>query len=279
MIKKIITRILELVFTLVLFLLITCLIFVNTIGSKNYMLNLLAKNNYYEEVYHDIRNVIEGYTIQLGISDEELDSLYSKDKVREDVGILIDGIYENKEIKINSGPLTDKLEEIINNRLKENNRSASSEEREAIKKLKSDVADVYEGGIIFSSKYINSIGKAYAKISPYFNYAIIIMVMLSIILLASLLLINRRLKSKIRSVSTSLLAVGLISLIIKILLEHKFQNILILSGAFSKLIVSIINNIFFAYLVIGIILCVIGIIGIVFGTMRRKTKVADTKDA
>ena len=45
----------------------------------------LDTNNYYDQIYNHSKSTIEGYTYQLGLEKELLDSLYSKDKIKKDI--------------------------------------------------------------------------------------------------------------------------------------------------------------------------------------------------
>lgn len=269
MIKKTIIILNEIVLTIFFLLLLTVLVFKKTIGDKKYLLSTLEKNNYYEEIYHHSKSTIEGYTFQLGLTEDDLSNLYSKEKVKNDIDTLINGIYDNKEIKINTEEINQKINDIIINRLKENNRTPSLTEQQAIKQLQDNVSEVYQNEIAYSLKYILKLKQIYQKINFWINKVIGLLIIINLILIIILYFLNKKSKTFIKSISKSILATGIIFILIKILLINKFQHLVILNSILSKLIIFIINDIFKTVFTIGIVLSLISIIGIIIGERKH----------
>lgn len=270
MLKKIMIRLTELLLTISLFFFLVVLVFFTTIGSKKYMLTMLNETDYYDSIYNYLKSTIEGHTIQLDLDEDTFNSLFSKEKVKEDVNILVDGIYENKKVEIDSSSISDKIEEIVTNRLKENNRAPSSDEQKAIEQLKKLIGNIYQKGITYSSSIITKLGDNYAKVASVKWYIIFILLGIVIFLGGILLLLNKKLKNKIRSISTATLATSFILLAINILLRGHFQNISFFNSAFTSLAVSTINNIFNHFLIIGIILCILSLASIYLSSRVKK---------
>ena len=162
-----------------------------TILNKKYILSYLEKNNYYDKVYHDSLSTLEGYTIQVGLTSEEVEKILPKEKVEVDIKNFIDCIYKNQELKIDATILTDNLEGLIQEKLKENHRDATEEEVVAINNLKKQVADSYEDKIIYSKKYALKLRDSYHKFSCYQNKILFLLFSLEFFLLALLGLITK----------------------------------------------------------------------------------------
>ena len=79
---------------------------------------------------------------------------YEQEKVTNDIKNLINYIYDNQELKIDTKSLSNNIEELIQNKLRENNRSATQEELIGITNLKKQITDSYEDKILYSKKYI-----------------------------------------------------------------------------------------------------------------------------
>ena len=107
-------------------ILLVALVLMSTILDKKYILSYLEKDNYYDKVYHDSLSTLEGYTIQVGLTGGDVEKILSKEKVEVDIKQFIDCIYENQELKIDATYLTDNLEGLIQEKLKENHREATN---------------------------------------------------------------------------------------------------------------------------------------------------------
>lgn len=278
MLKKITIILNQLLLILFAALLIITLTLFQTIGSKAYLLKTLEKNNYYEQVYQQSKSTLEGYTIQLGLEDSILDTLYTKEKVTEDINILIDGIYNQKEITISTDSITQKLDEIIDNKLKENNHTSSQEEQKSIQEFQKTISSAYETEILYSKKYALKLQSVYSKIISLKNKTLIFLSSFTLIPTLIILILNRELKSSIKTISTALLSTSFLLISLKLLLESKFQHILIFSSIFSKLAIAIINDLLKIFFNTGILIGIISIIGIIIGVETEKISPKSKKE-
>ena len=76
MVKKIIIYIMNFFLVIFIFTLSSLLIFSNTILNKQYIKEILEKNNYYEKTYYNIQNDFENYILQSGLDKDILNNLY-----------------------------------------------------------------------------------------------------------------------------------------------------------------------------------------------------------
>lgn len=269
MIKKGIIYILNFALIICIVTLSSTLIFSNTIFSKQYMISVLKKNNYYERIYYDIQDGFKNYIMQSGLEEKILDDLYDQEKVNKDIAIVLDVIYENKDEKIDTDVIRKTLDNRINKVLKENNRTPDSEEKEAIKTFEDAIVETYSDGIAYSQKYIEKIGSAFVKIQKILSIIQIGIAILIAVLLVMMIVINRNLKENVKTIGIALFATGILEISIKLLLGTRLHNILILNTIFSDTLVYTIKEIVNYFFIAGVIMAIIGFVTIVLGSMNK----------
>ena len=81
MTRKILIRSNQFLLILSTTILLLAIIISITILNKKYILSILERNDYYNKVYYDSLSTIEGYTIQVGLTGEEVEKiLLSRDR-------------------------------------------------------------------------------------------------------------------------------------------------------------------------------------------------------
>ena len=273
MIKKIFLIMSSFLLTIILSILITLIIFNETILNKKYILNKLEKNNFYQLTYYDITNNLKGYTIESGLEESIIDELIDYEKVRNDINIVIDGIYDNSDIIIDTNLINTKLTTIIDKKLKETNRVPTVEELASIEVFVNTILEEYENGIVYSHNLVSSIKNLSFTINKFIPNIMIILIITSFILLLITMILSKKIKIMIKWISIPVFATSILFLLLNLLLEKEFQHILIINVIFSKLLISIINGIFNLFFKVGIILLILGFIGSIIGVERKKKKV------
>lgn len=271
MFKKIITYSISFVLCVGITILISLMILSSTILNKNYTISMLEKNDYYKETYNTIVENFDNYIMQSGLEKSALENLFDEEKVKQDVSQVIDAIYENKEIKIDTQSIRQELDNRINKVLEQNNRIAGHEEKESIKEFEDVIVNAYANGVSFSKEYVEKVGGVFPKIEQAATSAKIICAIIAVVLLALIIVINKNIKQNLKCIGTSILASGILLCIVKLFIGDKVQNILILSKAFSETIKSMVYNIANTFLVVGIITIIIGVIMIIIGG-KKSTK-------
>lgn len=269
MFKKIILNLESFVLAIFLFGLIILLVLSNTVLSKNYLLNYLEKNNYYEQYYNHINETLKGYIIQSGLEEDILQSLYDQEKVKEDINILINNIYQNKDEKIDTNIIKVRLENIINKQLELNNQLINQEEKESISSFVNTIQEVYLDEIIISKNLIDEIKPLYLKLDKIVFFLIIVFSILSIITILIINLITKNLKKSIQKVSVSLLTASLLLIFIKILLGNRFRHILIINALFSKILIGYIYQIINLFLILGIVFGILSLVGCIIKVDKK----------
>ena len=268
--KKILIFLNQILLTILLTIFLLTVIFFTTIGNKNYLLNQLEKNNYYDQIYHHSLSTIEGYTIQLGLNKDTIETLYTKEKVKKDIHILINGMYANQKMNIDTTEITQKLDQIINDQLKQNNRIPSPTEQQSIKTFKNQISTIYQDEILYEKKYIPKLQKIFSRILSLKKKVLIFLSILNLSFIITLLLLNKKTHTQFQSLSNSILSSALLLMMIKFLFQEKFQRIVILSNIFSRLLITILNHLFQIMFLTGIIMSIISIIGIILEIKHTK---------
>jgi hypothetical protein len=270
MIKKFITFLLNFILVVLVIILFGIILLSKTVLNKDYLKNVLKENNFYTRAYSDIKDEFENYTIQSGLELDILDDLVSNEKVTLDINSRLDAIFEKDDAVIDSEMIKEELNSRIEATLKENNRTPTSKEEEAILTYENTITDCYESGILYG-KQIHIPSNLLSKYLKYIIIAILIDTFLIII-------INRNLKTILNSIGVILLPVGLLILLLKPLLQHRVQNILIMDQKFSNCLIYILNDILEKCFKYGIIMVIIGILFILISSMYFFQKTIEDKN-
>lgn len=261
MIKKIISWIINLALIVLVFTLSSLQIVSSTILSKQYVMKTLEKSNYYEKTYNDIQEGFKNYIMQSGLEENILEGLCDKETVIKDINMLIEKIYEGKSINLDTKKIENKLDNEINRVLKKNNKKIDNDEKEAIQTFKNAIINVYNTSIVYSNSYIEQISLIYQKMNKVIKMAqIILIIAITIITIISVITLR---KQSIKNIGISLLATGILQIILKILVGNKLYNILILNSTFTETLINLIKNIMDTFFLVGIITSTVGIITII----------------
>lgn len=229
-IKNIISFILKFFLSILIILLTSIIILKSTILNKEYIKEVLEKENYYEKLSNSTKEEMKNYLIQSGFTEEIIEDIYTTNDIKNDVNRLIDQVYSNSEITINTDKIKTNLENNITSYLEEKNiEFSNSDELDRFVLL---IADIYEEEVGITN-YLNILQKVYLSVSEFIMPIIITLVALTFILITILLL----LKSKY-ILSVPLLTLTFTYLIISFYLKDKIaiDNLLILSQDISNLI-------------------------------------------
>ena len=238
--------------------------------SKQYVKNVLLKNDYYERTYANIKEDFKNYIMQSGLQESILEDLYDREKVNTDIDMVIDSIFENKKLNIDTKTITKKLDNRINAVLESNNRKPDAREKEEIKIFEDTISQVYNDGIVYSSESILEIANIYNKIQPLIIKIINLLGVLIMALLVIIFVINSNLKQNINAVGIALFSSGLLDIIVKVLVGDKAHNILILNTTFSESVIYLINSIISIIFVTGIVMSIIGFVLIIISNIEKR---------
>ena len=215
----------------------------STILNKDYILGKLDEANYYNNVYEQIKDSLAGYIGPSGLDEEVLENIYTREQVKEDINLIINNIYENKNDKINTEDIKEKLQNNIEASV--GSGLLTKENKNSIEDFIDKIADEYVQNISHDP-YFEKVGTVINKVKDMIGKVEGIIIFVPIILAVVILLLNiKQISSAIRFIAISILTSGVIGIVIKVFLETKINisNILIINDSFSEVIKNVINSI------------------------------------
>lgn len=274
MFKKIISYFFT--FILIIMLLTTSVLLIakSTVLDKEYVLSILDSTDYYNKTKQNIESAFGNYILQSGLEEDVIKDLYDDEKLKNDINSVIDSIYENKSLEIETGSIEEKLQERIDKVLEEHNKKLDRDEERAIEKFIKAITDSYITEVAYSTDMV-------AKISNIFNNQIKLLVSIGlitsiaslIVVLLIMLIIN---KSKIlHYLGIMLLSTGILIDLIPIVIKTNINinTLLILNSSFSEMGINLINNILKSTLITGTIMTILGIIVVIICSIFEKRKI------
>ena len=241
--KNIISIILAFLLMLSILLTVALQIVSSTILNKDYIFGKLDEANYYNNVYEQIKDSLAGYIGPSGLDEEVLENIYTREQVKEDINLIINNIYENKDDKINTEDIKEKLQNNIEASV--GSGLLTKENKKSIEDFIDKIADEYVQNISHDP-YFEKLGIIMNKAKDIVGKVDGIIIFVPIILAVVILLLNiKQISSAIRFISISILTSGLIGIVIKLFIEAKINisNILIINDSFSEVIKNVINSI------------------------------------
>ena len=232
-----------------------------TVFNRKYIINILEKNNYYNEVYKETQNTINSYIISSGIDKSTFNDIFTIDDIKYNVNNYIDYLYVNKELKLNNDTIKSNINNNINTYLDKYNIKLDSTKE--VDDLVNEIVKIYENETIFYKK-MDNFTKILKKVKKIVEITLIILVLTLTLLLIVL-------KSNIVNFfSSSLMSSGILVLFIKYILydKIKYSNILIISESFSNILNIYLRKLGNIIIISGVLLIIISII-VMFKEIKR----------
>lgn len=232
----------------------------STILDKNYIISKLEETNFYEETYNLVENNFENYIHQSGLEETALKDICSKEKVKQDINLMLSNIYEGANKKIDTTEIKDNLNKNIDN-LKVRNRQNSS----AIDQFVNHLCEEYESTLIHTD-YENRINEVYGKVTNILNKVRIATIIAMTVAVVLLIIVNIKKISKfIQAIGVTLLSSSLFEIIAYQIVTSKVDiaGIKIFNDTFSKTIVTIAQDVLNKVKTLGIISLIIAVVFII----------------
>ncbi len=256
-----------LIFTLSLFLVILLLLGIvkTSVYNQESLKETLKENNYYQKVYTQIKENMEDYIRSSGFSKEILENLYTEQDVKNDIDSFVSMIYSGKVEEFDSTKIKNKLDENINNYLKENNLKITDED--SLTSFVSELTEIYKNEIRFHDM-INSFVRVVPKLEKVLNIGIVVMLILVAINILILYFL------KFRYQGSAFITASLLTFFIRFVVYDKidFKNLIIFSDHFSEILQKILIHIADLIIIWGIIFLGIGIILTIIEALIRVKK-------
>ncbi len=224
----------------------------HTIFDKDYLMDVLDKDNYYDKVYNEIQEEMENDIMPSGFTNDIIKDTFTKEEVKDDIILFINNTYEGKITKLDKEALKEKINNNINDFLTKSNLKIT--DKTGVDNFLNDLVKVYQNEICLYS-YVDGLVNTFYKLSNIINKVIII----SLIILFTLIIISKLLL-KFNYLSSSVLASGLIILFIRLFIYERIDAnyLLIITDIFSNILTIVINKIGNYLFYIGIELVIVG---------------------
>lgn len=250
----------------------------NTILKKSYMEEQLEKTEFYAQMKDNIETTFKNYVLQANLDDTFVEDLMTEEKIKSDIGQILDEVYDGKEMTIETDSIKENLQQRIDEKLLGTKKALLTQEA---KKQIDDFIDViienYKSTIEISEPTIKQAGaivqKANNLISKYSNL-LYITFGITIALLSILYSSGRRVGIFNIYEAIAIMSSGLMLIITYVISRIKIDvdNILIYNKAVTNLIIDLIKNIQSDFIKYGIILFAIGLIIAIIENIITKAK-------
>ena len=270
---KIVINILKFIIMLIL---VVCILFfgiknivLSTIMDKDYVLNKLEETNFYSGTYELVESGFENYIAQSGLEEEVLNNICTEEKVKKDIGVIINNIYNGTNEEIDTTEIANNLNANIDKL-----DVRTSQNKSALDKFVQQICTEYKNTIL-NTKYENTIHEILNKTINLLEKLQTIVTIVTIISVICLILLNIKTISKLvgnlgtvllSSSITILVAINLINANINISAIKLFNNV------FSSSIVTILQEILSKINKFGIIILITSIVIILINAIINFVK-------
>lgn len=276
---KIVINILKFIVMLVLVL---CVLFFglkniafSTILNKDYVLNKLEETNFYSGTFELVKSGFENYIAQSGLEEEALNNICTEEKVKNDIGIIINNIYNGTNEDIDTTEIANNLNANID---KLNVRTPQNQK--ALDKFVDQICTEYKDTIL-NTKYENTIHNALNKVIQIMEKLQTIILIVTIIGIICIILLNvKNIYKLVGNIGTILFSSSLVILIaIKLLnVNVNISAIKLFNNTFSNSIVTVLQDIINKINNFGLILLIISIILIILNSVIYILKFKETNN-
>ncbi|MBR2708405.1 MAG: hypothetical protein IKE90_03095 [Bacilli bacterium] len=228
-----------------------------TVFNKNYLIKSLETSSYYDKVYDEIGKDMKNSLRSSGLDDSVVNNLYKKSDVKSDIANLVGSIYSGSKYYPSTTEIENKLRNNIDKYLKSKN--IVLEDKTILDSYISSVIEVYSKETSLYG-YLQNYTSRFVKISN----AIDFIIALGVILLVIIIIINKY-KFKIHFLGVTFLSSSMMILYLKQFIWNKidYENILIISKAFSDVLRIILADINKYTIYLAVIFALLGF-GLIF---------------
>lgn len=251
MMRPIISNILLIIESILLFLITGMFILKITVLNENYIIKKLNKTNYYETVYNETSDTMAYIARKSNIKERLINNTFTQEDIKRDVNKFIKNFYQGNKIEIN----TELLKENVNRNIETYEEEKNIKLDDKIKKeFLNKITETYKNEIILMNNYEKE-SKTLSKYVSLNN----ILLLLFIVDLVVLLIINNKIfrKKEFHIILFSSSLSLLITFIYTKLLN--FKNIFIYNENVSKVIRRVVIDPTYLIIIFVIIYTALGI--------------------
>lgn len=270
---KILINILKFIIMLIL---VVCILFfgiknivLSTIMDKDYVLNKLEETNFYSGTYELVESGFENYIAQSGLEEVVLNNICTEEKIKNDIGIIINNIYNGTNEEIDTTEIANNLNANIDKL-----DVRTSQNKSALDKFVQQICTEYKNTIL-NTKYENTINEILNKTTNLLEKLQTIVTIVTIISVICLILLNIKNISKLVGNIGTVLLSSSVAILVAINLINANINISaikLLNNVFSSSIVTILQDILSKVNKFGIIILITSIVVILINAIINFVK-------
>ncbi len=273
MVKKITSYIISFLLIILIIMSIILGITENTVLNREYVEDMLEKIGYYEKLEKTIMDGFENYIMQSGMDTSVFEGVYDSEQIKKDMSNILDVIYNNDELDIDTETMKEKLDENIKEYAEDNNILITSSVKSQIQTFEETIIDTYYSSVVYSASALNSIGKVVYKIIPMVTIAKYVVYAVTVVFILILMIINRKnITQTLKYLGVSLISSGGLLILVEIL-EKMYINtsgVTIFNDNISMILETIVSDILNKFTIIGIIAIIVGIIFNIISALTAK---------
>lgn len=271
---RIIKAVLVIILTIVIIGIVVVRIASSTILDKAYIINSLQANNYYNNIYEELKSNFENYIGPSGLDENILNDICTAEDIKKDTEIIINNIYEGTEKKVNTNEITKRVKEKINKAVSEKESIITSKMQASINKYSEVIAEEYIN-TISHTEYEETLNDIYIKVSIIMELAQKVLFTCLVVTVVLLVVLNIKTIYNIASnIGIALFSSGAFFIIsnYRINSKIKIEQIKILNNSISNILQKIILDILGKVNQTGWIIITIGAILIIIGSIFKIIK-------
>lgn len=251
-----------------------------TVLQKEYVLAKVEEVGYEEKIQTDLKNGFENYQYQSGLPASVFENLYTRSSLQADIYCVVNAIYENEEVQVNSEEVRTKLEANIQQYLSENQIVLKEAELQNIQDFENIIVNVYENRVNSVADYLDTIQKVLQKVKEIAKIAQIgLIVTLAVFLLIGLVAQMRSLSEFVNQLAIALLSSGVILILLQKVIHQEIdiQHILLLNQSFSDFVKYILFDLMNEINFYGMVFAIVGFCGIIWNRCRAENRCSEEK--
>ncbi len=242
-----------------------------TVLQKEYVLAKVEEVGYEEKIQTDLKNGFENYQYQSGLPASVFENLYTRSSLQADIYCVVNAIYENEEVQVNSEEVRTKLEANIQQYLSENQIVLKEAQLQNIQDFENIIVNVYENRVNSVADYLDTIQKVLQKVKEIAKIAQIgLIVTLAVFLLIGLVAQMREPSEFVNQLAIALLSSGVILILLQKIIHQEIdiQHILLLNQSFSDFVKYILFDLMNEINFYGMVFAIVGFCGIIWSRCR-----------
>lgn len=241
----------------------------STVLNKNYVMQKLEETDFYSGTYKLVESNFENYIYQSGLDEEVLNNICTQDKVKNDINIMLDNIYNGTNKTINTTEISTNLNANIDKlgiKTKQNEK--------AINEFVNHICNEYTDTLVHS-QYENKINNVYKKaingLNKIYN---VLLIILAVDFIAILVVNNKKVSKDFQDCGIALMATSIFGIAGCQIVQAKvnIQGIKIFNDVFSNSLVTIMQDVFnkITSLSLGMLVVAIFVVAIYVAVVIKK---------